>query len=515
MMDSVIYNTLGYPLLTWLVFLPLAGALIALLIRGNDSLVRQIAIGCMGADFVLALLALSNFDSTTYQMQFVERHPWVPSFNINYTVGIDGISLLMVLLTTLLTPIAVLATWNSVQDRVREFLIALLILEGAVLGVFLALDLVLFYVFWEAMLIPLYLLIGIWGGPQRLYATLKFFIYTLAGSVLMLVGIIALYFAGGGTFDLITLTGMDFSPQFQFWVFLAFFLAFAVKAPIFPFHTWLPEAYAQAPTAVTILLAAVLSKMGIFGLMRYCLPLFPDASLALGPLVMTLSLITILYGAFVTIAQTDYKRLVAYSSFSHMGFMSLGVFAFNTQGVGGSLLQMFNHGIVIAALFIAVGLLYDRCKSYEIRDLGGIAKLVPIFATVLMFMVMANLGMPGLNIFVGEFMILLGTFIQSKLIGTLATLSIIFVVVYMLAMVHGVLYGPTTRPEHAAIRDVNLREGLVFVPLLVLVIWAGVYPEPFIDIFRVSVDHLVEQVTMGQMPATGRLVAFLKLVFPV
>ncbi|MBI5198077.1 MAG: NADH-quinone oxidoreductase subunit M, partial [Nitrospirae bacterium] len=346
-MESVIYNTLSLPLLTWLVFLPLAGAIIAFFIRGNDRLVRRLAIGVMGGDFLLSLLVLANFNPSAYQMQLVEKHPWVPSFNINYTLGVDGISLLMVLLTTFLTPLAVMAAWGSIQERVREFMIALLILESAVLGVFLSLDLVLFYIFWEAMLIPLYLLIGIWGGVGRLYATLKFFIYTLAGSVLMLVGIIALYFQGGKTFDLLTLMNGDFSPRFQFWAFLAFFLAFAVKAPVFPFHTWLPEAYAQAPTPVTVLLAAVLSKMGIYGMLRFCLPLFPDASIHLAPLILWLSLITILYGAFVTIAQTDYKRLIAYSSFSHMGFMSLGVFVFNPQGVAGALLQMFNHGIVI------------------------------------------------------------------------------------------------------------------------------------------------------------------------
>ncbi|MBI5198004.1 MAG: NADH-quinone oxidoreductase subunit M, partial [Nitrospirae bacterium] len=366
---------------------------------------------------------------------------------------------------------------------------------------------------WEAMLIPLYLLIGIWGGVGRLYATLKFFIYTLAGSVLMLVGIIALYFQGGKTFDLLTLMNGDFSPRFQFWAFLAFFLAFAVKAPIFPFHTWLPEAYVQAPTPVTVLLAAVLSKMGIYGMLRFCLPLFPDAGIHLAPLILWLSLITILYGAFVTIAQTDYKRLIAYSSFSHMGFMSLGIFVFNPQGVAGALLQMFNHGIVIAALFLAAGLLYDRCRSYEIRDLGGIAKLVPVFATFLMFMVMANLGMPGLNVFVGEFLILLGAFIHSKLFGALATLSIIFVVVYMLYMYHGVLYGKITKPELERVRDVSFREGMIFAPLLVLVIWIGVYPEPFLGIFRVSVDHLIGQVTAGQASQTAGLVEFLKQVF--
>jgi NADH-quinone oxidoreductase subunit M len=509
----MIYNTLGFPLLTFVVFLPLAAAVIAFFIRENEPLVRRLALTVMGVDFALSLVMLANFNPSTYQMQFVERVPWIPTFNINYTLGVDGISLLMILLTTLLTPIAVIATWNSVRSYVREYMIALLILESAVLGVFMALDLVLFYVFWEAMLIPMYLLIGIWGGPRRLYATLKFFIYTLAGSVLMLVGIIALYYAGGKTFDLLTLTAGDFSARFQFWVFLAFFLAFAVKAPMFPFHTWLPDAYVQAPTAVTVLLAAVLSKMGIYGFLRFCLPLFPDASIALAPLILWLSLITILYGAFVTIAQTDYKRLIAYSSFSHMGFMTLGVFAFNLQGVGGAVLQMFNHGIVVAALFIMAGLLYERCQSYEISALGGIAKWVPIFATLLMFMIMANLGLPGLSVFVGEFLILLGAFIQSKLIGSLATLSIIFVVVYMLYMYHGLLYGKVTRPESETIRDLNFREGMALVPLLILVVWIGVYPESLLGILRVSVDHLVQQVTTDQTAPMAGLKAFLRQVF--
>ncbi|HXN05678.1 MAG TPA: NADH-quinone oxidoreductase subunit M, partial [Nitrospiria bacterium] len=353
-MEEIIYNASGFPLLSWVVFFPLAGVLFILLMR-DAVMIRWIALSVSLIDFLISLPILFHFDTSTPRMQLGEVHSWVPQFHINYALGVDGISLWLVLLTTFLTPFCIACSWDAIEKRVKEFMISLLVMETAMLGVFLALDFVLFYVFWEAMLIPMYLIIGVWGGPNRIYAAMKFFLYTLFGSLLLLVAIIALYFIGGETFDILALMKGNFSPKVQFWIFWAFFLAFAIKVPMFPFHTWLPDAHVEAPTAGSVILASVLLKMGTYGFLRFCLPLAPSASHSFTPFILWISVLAILYGAFMAMAQADLKKLIAYSSVSHMGFVTLGIFAFNIQGIEGAILQMINHGITTGALFLCVG----------------------------------------------------------------------------------------------------------------------------------------------------------------
>jgi NADH-quinone oxidoreductase subunit M len=366
-MDQVIMNNLGFPILTTLIFLPVAGAVLLLLIgRAQTGLIKGLALTTAIVDFLVSIPLFVNFDKSTHLMQFVERHEWIPSWNITYYLGLDGISILFVLLSTLVTILCVLISWNSVKTKVKEFYIALLIMESAMIGVFCALDFFLFYIFWEAMLIPMYLLIGVWGGPNRVYAAIKFFLYTLVGSVLMLVGIIFLYFYSGNTFDILALSAKSYPYQLQFWLFWAFFAAFAVKVPMFPVHTWLPDAHTEAPTAGSVILAAVLIKMGAYGFLRFSMPILPDAARAMTPVMLTLSVIAIIYGGVICLAQTDMKRLIAYSSVSHMGFVTLGIFALNTQGMEGGILQMINHGVVTGALFLSVGVIYDRTHTRQI-----------------------------------------------------------------------------------------------------------------------------------------------------
>ena len=367
-------------LLTWIIFLPLVGAIL-LAFLSDEEWIRRFALGVTIANFIISLPLWTRFDTTTHAMQFVERVPWIKTFNINYAVGVDGISVLLVLLTTFLSPAAILCSWRVIQSRVKEFMIVILLLETAMIGVFCALDFVLFYVFWEAMLIPMYLIIGVWGGPRRIYSAVKFFLYTLAGSLLLLVAILVLYFLGGNTFDIQALTDTTYSSNVQFWVFLAFFLAFAIKVPMFPFHTWLPDAHVEAPTAGSVILASVLLKMGTYGFLRFCLPIVPDATLLFAPMVIGLSLIAIIYGSYVALAQTDMKKLIAYSSVGHMGFITLGIFVLNNHGIQGAILQMINHGISTGALFLLVGIVYERRHTRNIVDYGGIAASMPIFST--------------------------------------------------------------------------------------------------------------------------------------
>jgi len=433
-------------------------------------------------------------------MQFSERAPWITWLGAEYHVGVDGISLLLVLLTTFLTAVAILSSYAAVTTAVKEYMVCVLLLETGMLGVFVALDLVLFYVFWEGMLIPMYFLIGIWGGPRRIYATIKFFLYTMAGGVLMLVGIIALYFLSGGgpggeyTFDLLKLSALDLPFQVQAWLFLAFAVAFAIKVPMFPFHTWLPDAHVEAPTAGSVILAGVLLKMGTYGFLRFALPLFPDATRYFTPLFSWLAIIGILYGALVSMVQPDLKKLVAYSSVSHLGFVMLGIFALTAQGVAGAILQMINHGLSTGALFLLVGMLYERRHTRMIQDFGGLARIVPVFTAAFLIVTLSSIGLPGLNGFVGEFLILVGTFRVNVLYAVLATAGIILAAVYMLWMFQRVMFGPVTQEANRGLVDLTPREIAVLAPVLALIVWIGIYPQPFLRTTEASVAQLLARV---------------------
>ncbi len=460
----------------------------------KESSVQWVTLGVTISEFLLSLPLWFQFDSSNPDMQFTERATWITSPPVNYSLGIDGISLPLVLLTTIIMPLCVLTSWTSIQTRVREFMALLLLMETAMIGVFVALDFVLFYVFWEVMLIPMYLLIGIWGGPNRLYAAIKFFLYTLAGSVLLLVAIIVLFFQGGHTFDIAALTQTHYDPSLQHWLFLAFFIAFAVKVPMFPFHTWLPDAHVEAPTAGSVILASVLLKMGAYGFLRFALPMLPDASITFTPMIILLSLTAIVYGAYMALAQEDLKKLIAYSSVSHMGFVTLGIFVMNVQGIEGAVFQMINHGITTGALFLCVGAIYERTHSRLISDNAGLAKPMPRYATLLVIFSLSSLGLPGTNSFVGEFLVLVGTFIWNKAAAAIAAIGIILAAGYLLWMVQRVAFGPTASHQKQALTDLNLREMWTFAPLVLLVFWIGCFPNPFIHVMHTSVDHLLKQV---------------------
>ncbi|GAB4487398.1 MAG: NADH-quinone oxidoreductase subunit M [Thermodesulfovibrionales bacterium] len=442
--------------------------------------------------FALSIPLFTNFDKTTHAMQFVEAYAWIPAWNINYHLGLDGISVLFVLLSTLVTILCVLISWESITNKAKEFYISVLIMEGAMIGVFCSLDFMLFYIFWEAMLIPMYLLIGVWGGPNRIYAAVKFFLYTLVGSVLMLVGIIVLYYAAGRTFNILELAKLNFPYHMQFWVFWAFFAAFAVKVPMFPVHTWLPDAHTEAPTAGSVILAAVLIKMGAYGFLRFSLPILPEASKAMTPAMLALSVIAIIYGGIICLAQTDLKRLIAYSSVSHMGFVTLGIFAMNSQGVEGGILQMINHGVVTGALFLSVGIIYDRTHTRRIADYGGVASVMPIYASLFIVFTFASIGFPMTNGFVGEFLILLGGFTASQLAGVLAATGIIVGAGYMLWLYQRVFF-MEVGPKVAGLEDLNARELTALLPMLILVFWIGVFPNSFLSFMHPSVQHLLER----------------------
>jgi len=486
------------PILSILVFFPVLGAvLLAFLDRKNHKLLKQVTLGISLLEFLFSLPLWFRFDSQTAAMQFVERYNWLPQYGISYYVGIDGFSLLLIMLSTFLTPICVLATWEDIQHRVKEFMICLLTLIAGMLGVFISLDLFLFYVFWEVMLIPMYLLIGIWGNPaRRIYAAIKFFLFTMFGSVLMLVAILVLYFYHGKvtgvyTFDLLKMYSLSVPFRMQFWMFLAFGLAFAIKVPMFPFHTWLPDAHTEAPTVGSVILAAVLLKMGTYGFLRFNMPMFPQAAHYFVPLFSILAVIGIVYGALVSMVQKDLKRLVAFSSVSHLGFVMLGLFTFTMPGVQGGIIQMINHGLSTGALFLIVGMIYERRHTRMIADFGGLSTPMPIYAAIFMIVTLSSIGLPGLNGFVGEFLILLGAFKTNMLYATVAATGVIFAACYMLWMFQRVMFGEVTNEKNKELKDLSCREIAIFVPLLLFIVWIGVYPNTFLSKTKATTENFV------------------------
>jgi NADH-quinone oxidoreductase subunit M len=492
-------------LLTLLLAVPAAGAvLLALVPRRATSLLFSLALLATGINFLLSLQILAGFDGGSGEMQFVERVPWMPGVGIAYIVGIDGISLFLVLLTTLLMPIAILASW-SVTQRVKEYLIFMLLLETGMLGAFVALDLFLFYVFWEVMLVPMYFLIGVWGGTRRIYAALKFVIYTMAGSLLMLVAIIYLAaryaeIAQTLTFDLLKLYGLRLPFEQQLWLFAAFALSFAIKVPLFPFHTWLPDAHVEAPTAGSVILAGVLLKLGTYGFLRFAMPLFPDAAAAAAPLIIALAVIGIIYGAAVAMMQSDIKKLVAYSSVSHLGFVMLGLFAFNLQGAQGAIYQMVSHGLSTGALFLLVGMIYDRRHTRLIEDFGGLWKVIPLFSVIFLVVMFSSVGLPGLNGFVGEFLILLGAFQVTPGWTAAAATGVILGAIYMLWMYRRLVFGPLANTANEKLPDLNMRELVLLAPILFLIVLMGVYPRPFLQRIEPAAALALKKITAASAP---------------
>ena len=489
---EAVQNSMGFNILSVVTFLPLAGAIILLFVK-NSMAARWIALVFTVADFLVSIPLVLNFDRTTYNMQFVEHYEWIPSWNITYFMGVDGISVLFVFLAALLGWICVLASWKAIEQKVKEFMIALLVMQTAMIGVFCALDFFLFYLFWEAMLIPMYLIIGVWGGKNRIYAAVKFFLYTLAGSIFMLIGILVLYFAGGETFDIISLMNQKFSTPVQIWVFLAFFIAFAIKVPMFPFHTWLPDAHVEAPTAGSIILAGVLLKMGTYGMLRFPMSMFPEGSAYFSYPILILSIIGIVYGGFLALAQSDIKKLVAYSSVSHMGFVTLGLFVYNTTGIEGGIMQMFNHGISTSALFLCIGVIYERTHTRELSAYGGLFKVVPVYTTFLAIFTLSSLAIPGTNSFISELLILTGAFSYNKTLAAISILGAMLGAVYLLGMYKKVALGEITNHHIKEAWDINGREIIAMAALVIFVFWIGLNSTPFIDIMHVSVTHLLEQ----------------------
>jgi NADH-quinone oxidoreductase subunit M len=491
-----------FPILSALIALPIAGAVVLLFVPARDAagtLARQVALAVSLAVLVGALFLWWRFDAASADFQFIERHAWIPSFGISYAVGVDGISLFLVILTALLTPVALLSSWRSVASRPRAFCLFMLLLESAMIGVFVSIDLFLFYVFWDAMLIPMYFLIGVWGYERRVYAAVKFLLYTMVGGVLMLVAILALAYvhstsSGTYSFDLLELYNTSVPPQLQFWLFLAFALAFAIKVPLFPFHTWLPDAHVEAPTAGSVILAGVLLKMGTYGLVRFAFPLFPLAAAFFAPYLAALAVVGIVYGALVAMVQPDLKKLVAYSSVSHLGFVVLGITALNMQGMQGAVYQMLNHGVSTGALFLIVGMLMERRHTRLISAFGGLKNVVPRLVGVFLLVTLSSIGMPGLNGFVGEFLILLGAFQGSPRIAAVAATGVILSAVYMLWMFQRVNYGEVQHDENAGMRDLSVREWVVVAPLLAVIVLMGVLPNVFLRPIEPSVDRVLSRI---------------------
>ena len=508
-------------ILSIVTYVPLVGALFVIFFMKKDQtgLIRKFATGVVVLDFLLSLPLWFAFDRNGIGQklfQFKESHAWIPSLGVRYEFGIDGIALLLVLLTTLLGVLAFISSWSAIHEREKEYYIFMLLLQTGMLGVFMALDFFLFYVFWEVMLVPMYFLIGIWGGPRKLYAAIKFFLYTLVGSVLMLLGILALYFYNQGimpgwagehreaTFSILQFhnIGHLIPHDLQIWVFLAFFVGFAIKVPMFPFHTWLPDAHVEAPTAGSVILAGVLLKMGTYGFLRFSLPILPDATRAMLPWVAGLAIIGIVYGGLVAMAQKDMKKLVAYSSVSHLGFVMLGIFALNGPGLNGGVLQMINHGLSTGALFLLVGVIYERRHTRLIAEYGGISAVMPVFATVFLIITMSSIGLPALNGFIGEFTILVGAFNRVWWWALFAALGIVLGAAYMLWLYQRVFFGPLTNPENKGLKDLSGRELLYLMPLVILCFVIGIVPGPFFDVIKKPVDYLVQKVDPSLVPSS-------------
>ncbi|PWB48605.1 MAG: NADH-quinone oxidoreductase subunit M [Candidatus Methylomirabilota bacterium] len=526
-------NALQFPILSLLTYLPLAGiVVIALLPKESKGAIRMTALAFTVADLLISLWIPAYFDSATADMQFVEKVSWVPSIGVTYFFGLDGITLWLVMLTTFLSVITVVCSWESVSMRLKEYYAFMLMLETGMLGVFFSLDFFLFYIFWEVMLVPMYFLIGIWGSDRRLYSAIKFFLYTLFGGVIMLLGILAVYFYHGAetgtyTFNIfelmkvsypstpvVTLLGLPLS--FQDLVWLAFFLGFAIKVPLFPFHTWLPDAHTDAPTAGSVILAGVLLKMGTYGFIRFNLPMLPEATQHFVPMIMFLSITAIIYGALVCMVQVDMKRLIAYSSVSHMGFVMLGMFALNFQGVQGSIIQMINHGLSTGALFLIVGLIYDRRHTRQISEFGGLSKQMPVYSTMFAIVMFSSMGLPGLNGFIGEFLILVGAFKANYVWAVFAVTGIILGAAYMLWLFQRTMFGALENPKNMALADLSAREISTLVPIIIMCFWIGLYPSPFLSRTEASVNYVLARVhkqdavaepylSQSTEPATGQV----------
>jgi NADH-quinone oxidoreductase subunit M len=483
----------SWPILSVVTFLPIVGAIFITFLQEDEAGVRNarwIALWTTLITFVISLILVWRFDAGSADFQFLEKRPWLGGA-INYSMGVDGISLPFVILTTAVMPISILASWTSIQTRVRSYMIAFLVLETLMVGTFCALDLVLFYLFFEGGLIPMFLIIGVWGGPRRVYASFKFFLYTLLGSVLMLLAIMAMYWQAGTT-DIPTLLHHAFPRTLQTWAWFAFLASFAVKMPMWPVHTWLPDAHVEAPTAGSVILAAILLKLGGYGFLRFSLPMFPQASLDFAPLIYTLSVVAIIYTALVALVQEDMKKLIAYSSVAHMGFVTMGLFAMTVQGVAGGIFQMISHGIVSAALFLCVGVVYDRLHTREIAAYGGLVNRMPIYAFAFMIFTFANVGLPGTTGFIGEFLTLLGTFRVNNWVATLATIGTILSACYALWLYRKVILGKLEKPSLFNIKDIGWREMAILAPLVILTIVFGIYPKPVLDVSASSVTQLVE-----------------------
>ncbi len=502
-------------LLSVVAYTPLVGALLLIFInKENKNFIRWFANIVAGLGFLVSIPLVTRFDPSLGGFQFVERMEWIPSLGVEYHFGIDGISLLLIILTTGLGFLSVLSSWTAIQERVKEYYIFMLLLQTGMLGVFMALDFFLFYVFWEVMLVPMYFLIGIWGGPRKVYAAIKFFLYTLLGSLLMLLGVLSLYFynhkvTGIRTFSIPELYKLNLPWEYQFWIFLAFFIAFAIKVPMFPFHTWLPDAHVEAPTAGSVILAGVLLKMGTYGFLRFSLPMFPDAvrdtsslsflgyRFGLRDMMIVLSIIGIVYGALVALMQKDAKKLVAYSSVSHLGFCMLGMFALNPNGINGSILQQINHGISTGALFLIVGIIYERRHTREISEFGGLSHVMPTYATIFMIMTMSSIGLPVLNGFIGEFTILAGAFQKNIWWGVFGCLGIVLGAAYMLWLYQRMMFGQVSNPKNQGLKDMNFREFATLFPLVIMAFWIGLYPKPFFRIIEKPVNQIVARLDPG------------------
>src|SRR6187455_2544880 len=493
--------------LSLLLFLPLAGALLLLFVNKQaENLIRWIANIVAFVGFAISVPLWYWYDPQSADFQLVERANWIPSIGAEYFLGVDGLATLLILLTTMMGSIAVLSSWTAITERVKEYYIFLLVLQTGMLGAFMSLDFLLFFLFWEVMLVPMYFLIGIWGSDRRLYSAIKFFLYTLVGSVIMLLGILALYFYNYSitqvySFDITKFQQLTIPYNLQWWVFLAFFLGFAVKVPMFPFHTWLPDAHTDAPTAGSVILAAVLLKMGTYGFIRFSLPILPEATRYFVPYVAFLCIVGIVYGALVALAQKDWKRLVAYSSVSHMAMVMLGMFALNPVGITGSIVQQLNHGISTGALFLLVGVVYERRHTREISEYGGLSKVMPVYAAIFLIMTMSSIGLPTLNGFIGEILILQGVFVANEMWAVFAASGVVLGAAYMLFLYQRTMFGKVENPKNERLLDISQREFATFAPLIVLAVWMGLYPAPFLRRLETSVQHIVTRVGNPQYAA--------------